>query len=162
MEYDDYIRQEEAARKAKRKKIIQWTIFGSFFFTIGTCNFILNTKEEESIRKTEEDIYANPAPGDRFVFTVNDKKRVYKLKAITKDSVEFLIPMMESTSWNDKNSKSKFYDLEREGKMYDSSLTIFLPKEWVLNLRTSPNITLPPLNESAKLQTVFGPSRTKD
>jgi hypothetical protein len=76
MEYDEYIRQEEAARKEKRKKTIQWVVFGSFFLIIGTCNFILNTKEEESIRKTEEDIYAAPAPGDRFVFNVNESTQL--------------------------------------------------------------------------------------
>lgn len=162
MEYDEYIRQEEAARKEKKKKTIQWVVIGSFFLTIGTCNFIINTKDEESVRKTEEDIYAAPAPGDRFVFNVKEKARVYKLKAVTKDSMEFLIPMYDTDRWNDKKSKSKFYELESAGKMYDSSLTMFLPKEKVLNLRTNRSIYLPPLNESAQLQTVFGPSRTKE
>lgn len=152
MEYNDYIRQEEAARKEKKNKWIVWSIIGGLALTIGTCNHL-----RESAMK--EGIFTKPEVGDRFVFTVNKMDRPYKLKAFVGDSVEFYVPMYESYNWKGEKSQSKVSSLEQEGKMYTPALTIFLSKAAVENLKTDPTITLPS-GEQATLNTVYGRSRT--
>jgi hypothetical protein len=151
MEYDEYIRQETAAKKEKRNKWIVWSIIGGFAITIATCNIL-----RESAMK--EGIFTKPEVGDRFVFTVNKMDRPYKLKAFVGDSVEFFVPMYESPNWKGEKSQSKVYELEKEGKMYTPLLTMFLSKETVENLKTNPTITLPG-GEQAILNTVYGRSR---
>jgi hypothetical protein len=153
MEYDEYVRQEEVARKEKKNKWIVWSIIGAFALTIGTCNYL-----RESAMK--EGIFTKPEVGDRFVFTVKGMDRPYKLKAFVGDSVEFYVPMYESYNWKGEKSQSKVSSLEQEGKMYHPALTIFLSKEAVENLKSNPKISLPS-GEQAILNTVYGRSRTK-
>lgn len=151
MEYDEYVRQEEAARKEKKNKWIVWSIIGAFALTVGTCNVL-----RESAMK--EGIFTKPEVGDRFVFTVDKMDRPYKLKAFVGDSVEFYVPMYASYNWKGEKSESKVSDLEQDGKMYSPALTIWLSKAAVENLRTNPSITLP-TGEQAVLNTVYGRSR---
>ena len=151
MEYDEYIRQEEAAKKEKSSKRKAWLIFGSIALTIGTCNYINNSRMKEGV-------FTKPQVGDRFIFTVAGNDRPYKLKAFTGDSVEFFVPMYETSNWRENKSESKVSQLEQEGKMYTPALTIFLSKKTVENLRNEPNVTLPG-GEQAQLKTVYGASR---
>jgi hypothetical protein len=153
MEYDEYIRQEEAARKEKKNKWIVWSIIGGFAITIATCNILHETRMKEGI-------FTKPEVGDRFIFTVKGNDRPYKLKAFTGDSVEFFIPLYETSNWRENKSESKVSELEQEGKMYNPRVTMFLPKKTVENLRDAPNVILPPLNEQGQLKTVYGRSRT--
>lgn len=153
MEYDEYIKQEATARKAKKNNWIAWSIIGGFALTIGTCNYLRESRMKEGI-------FTKPEVGDRFVFTVKGNDRPYKLKAFTGDSVEFYVPLYETSNWKESKSESKVSKLEQEGKMYNEGFTMFLSKRTVENLRNDPNVLLPPLNEQARLKTVYGRSRT--
>jgi len=148
MEYEEYIRKENAERKRKKDSRIAWIIIGSFALTIATFNIITETK-------TKKGILAKPSVGDVFVFAVKGHSRPFKLYAIKGDTMEFLIPQYEVSGWKegDDGSKRKVRELEQEGKMYDSLFRVRIRKQVVENLRNDPNITL--LGEQAQLTTVY-------
>jgi hypothetical protein len=53
----------------------------------------------------------------------------------------------------DDRAKRKLYELEKEGKMYDSLFRIRISKEVVENLHNDPNMTLQ--GEEVQLKSVF-------
>ena len=148
MNYEEYIRNENAERQRKKSSRIIWIVIGPFAALIGTFNIITETKKNNGILTT-------PVVGDVFVFAVKGHSRPFKLYAIKGDTMEFLIPQYEVSGWEEgeNGSQSKVRELEQEGKMYDSLLRVRIRKDVVENLHNEPNITL--LGEQAQLKTVY-------
>ena len=152
MDYEEYIRNENAERQKKKSSRIVWIAIGSFAALIATCNIIRETK-------TKNGILTTPEVGDHFVFTFKGHDRPFKLYAIKGDTMEFLIPQYEVSDWKEgeRGSEDKAYELEKTGKMYDTLFRVRIRKDVVENLHNDPNITL--LGEQAQLKTVYGRSR---
>jgi hypothetical protein len=149
MNYEEYIRNENAERQRKKSNRILWILIGSFAATIATINIVHDTKMKNGILTT-------PEVGDVFVFSFKGHDRPFKLYAIKGDMMEFLIPQYEVHGWQEgeNGSEKKVRELIQEGKMYDSLFRVRIRKTVVENLHNDPNITL--LGEQAQLKTVYG------
>ncbi|WP_276480459.1 hypothetical protein [Paraflavitalea pollutisoli] len=152
-EYEQQERQEKAQRK---KKILSWVVILVPILTVATCNFYINTHQENAIIE-------NPEPGDYFVFRglIGDGDQPFKLKAIDNDSMEFYVPKYELMNFKFGKSESKVYEMEKKGELYEEGLTMKLARAKVDRLRKNSEISerMGHNGRDVYLKTVFGRSR---
>ncbi len=149
--------QNEAQEKAHRKKKrITWLLILTPIILIATCNYYINTHQEEAIIE-------NPEPGDYFVFSglIGSGDQPFKLKAVENDSMEFFIPKYEFVNFQFSRSESKVYDLDSKGELYETEYTMKISKSTVNSLRKNSELGIR-LNNSkvdVRLKNVFGRER---
>ena len=142
---------ENNAQQLKPKKNKTWIFILIPFLIIATCNYIINTRDENKIIE-------NPVAGDYFVFRglLSKSDMPFKVKEIRNDTIEFLIPSYEYLDFNVSKSANKVRELDQENKMYSLGLTIKIPKSTVDSLRNNSNFSGRVLNHSnVYLKAVF-------
>jgi len=138
-----------------KKRKLTWLFIAIPFVIIATCNYYINTHQEKAIME-------NPQPGDFFVFRglLGASDQPFKLKGIKNDTMEFYIPKYGLLNFNMNKSEGKVYELDRQGKLFDSALTIKFPKSTIDSLQKNSQLSVR-LESSPKvyLKAVFGRSR---
>ena len=114
-------------QKPKRNKT--WIFIVIPFVIIATCNYILNTQDENNIIK-------NPKPGNFFVFRglVSSRDQAFKVKNVEQDTIEFYVPEYEMFEFKVKQSEGKIREMDKNNELYKLGLTIKLAKSTIDSL----------------------------
>jgi hypothetical protein len=142
---------ENNTQIAQPKKNRTWLFILIPFIAIATCNYIINTRDENKIIE-------NPEPGDYFVFKglIGTSDMPFKVKEIKNDTIEFFIPAYEIFDFRINKSEGKVRDLDKENKLYNPNLTIKIPKSTVDSLRKNSEFSARVLDHSnVYLKAVF-------
>ncbi len=146
---------EEFEQSKSKKKSYKWIFILIPIALIATCNFYLNTHQENAIIR-------NPEAGDFFVFRglIGSHDQPFKLKKIANDTMEFFIPKYEMINFKINKSESKIYELDKKNELFDSVFTMKIPKSTVDSLIKNSEFSVR-VNEhpAVYLKGVFGRTR---
>lgn len=147
---------EAREKTLRKKKRMAWLFILTPVILIATCNYYVNTHQENAILK-------NPEPVDYFVFSglIGKGDQPFKLKAIANDTMEFLVPSYEFINFKFNKSESKVYELDRKSELYETGYTIKLRRSAVDSLRKNSEFGVMLNNSKVKvyLKNVFGRNR---
>jgi len=119
----------EEPKKSKLKYLLLIPIV-----VIATCNFILNTKDENE----DKAVVNNPKAGDYYVFHRNGAtyQLAFKVKEVDSDKIVFYVPKYELGTIRGNREKlgSYIYEMDSKKKLYGIEV-IEIPKT-VLNRMT--------------------------
>lgn len=138
-----------------KKRSRTWIFIVVPFLAIATIISYSNIRRENAIIE-------HPQPGDYFVFRglLGSRDQPFKLKAIRNDTMEFYIPKYELLNFKPNRSERRVYQLDSEGKLFDSTSTLKMAKSTVDSLRKNSDLSVQWLNNrSIYLKNVFGSSR---
>jgi hypothetical protein len=139
----------------KIKKYLTYLLVATPFLMIGTCNYYINTHQENAI-------ITDPKPGDYLVFRglIGNFDQPFKVKKIAEDSIYFFVPNYELMDFQLNKSESKVYELEEKGVMYDSSITFSMARSTVDSLAKNNSLSVRlDKHPSVSLRGAFGKSR---
>ena len=138
----------------KLKTYLRYALFALPFLGVATCNHYANTYQQESIIK-------NPQKDDYFVFQglISDFDQPFKVKEIRKDSIVFFVPKYEIASFKINKSESKVYELDQQGKLYDST-RVTIAKSTIDSLINNNTLSVRvSQHPNVRLEGVFGKHR---
>jgi hypothetical protein len=147
---------EQVTKKKAENKFVLGAVFLVPILLIATCNYYLNTHQEDAILTA-------PVVGDYFVFDgiLKSGAQPFKVKSLNPDTVELLVPQSEFLRFESPKSESVVYDLEKTNQLYDTNFVHKMPRmifdSLSRNLRT--DIHFPRYSSNITLKSVFGKTR---
>lgn len=132
------------------KKNLGYFIIGFLIVGIGTCNFIVNTNDEQKL-------VDNPEPGHYYIFDKyleGQGEIIMKIKEVRQNDIEFYISDHELIfGYKRGKSESTIKKADREGTMF-SGQTISIPKSTIKELIDN-NTLSGAANQKAMISAVF-------
>lgn len=132
------------------KKNLGYFIIGFLFLGIGTCNFIVNTNDEQKLAD-------NPEPGHYYIFDKyieGQGEIIMKIKEVRQDEIEFYISDNELIfGYKRGKSESTIKKADKEGTMF-SGQTISIAKSTIKELIENNSLS-GAVNQKAMIKVVF-------